>query len=138
MEKIQHKKKTTPLFAWSDKSKRPGVGVKYCGIMTLVKDAAEACGRDTSKYGSHVHSLRRGGACAYLLAGVDVQTIAIWGRGADVKTVQLYIEPAVASLMKGAQDKMNNGEVEPNLKLRAEERPRAEQISRARKAAEQL
>ena len=28
--------------------------------------------------------------------------------------------------MKGAQDKVNNGEVEPNLKLRAEERPRAD------------
>ena len=136
MGKIQHKKKTTPLFAWSDKSKRPGEGVRYCDIMSLVKDAAEACGRDTSKYGSH--SLRRGGACAYLQAGVDVHMIAIWRRWADVKTVQLYVEPAVASLMKGAQDKVNNGEVEPNLKLRAEERPRAEQIRRARKAAEQL
>jgi len=136
MEKIQHKKKTTPLFAWADKSKRPGEGVRYCDIMSLVKDAAEACGRDTSKYGSH--SLRRGGACAYLQAGVDVHMIAIWGRWADVKTVQLYIEPAVASLMKGAQDKVNNGEVEPNLKLRAEERPRAEQIRRARKATEEL
>ena len=48
MQKIQHKKKTTPLFAWSDKSKRPGEGVRYCDILTLVKDAAEACGRDTS------------------------------------------------------------------------------------------
>ena len=98
--------------------------VTYCGIMTLVKDAAEAGGRSTSKSGSH--SLRRGGACAYLLPGVDVHMIAIWGRWADVKTVQLYIEPAVASLTKGAQDKVNNGEVEPNLKLRAEERPRVE------------
>ena len=51
-----------------------------------------------------------------------------------MKTVQLYIQPAVASLMKGAQDKVNNGEVEPNLKLRAGERPQAEQISRAQKA----
>ena len=129
-KKIQHKKKNTPLFAWADKSKRPGEGVRYCDIMSLVKDAAEACGRDTSKYGSH--SLRRGGACAYLQAGVDVHMITIWGRWADFKTVQLYIEPAVASLMKGAQDKVHN------LKLRAEERPRAEQIRRARKAAEQL
>ena len=93
-----------------------------------MKDAAEACGRDTSKYGSH--SLRRGGACAYLLAGVDVHMIAIWGRWADVKTDHLYIEPAVASLMKGAQGKVNNSEVEPNLKLRTEEKPRAEQPSK--------
>ena len=91
MEKIQHKKKTTPLFAWSNKSKRPGEGVRYCNIMTLVKYATEACGRGTSKYiwvaqsasrwclclsyGSR--SLRRGGACAYLLAGVDVHNVMI-------------------------------------------------------------
>ena len=67
--------------------------------------------------GCTLHSLRRGGACAYLLAGVDVHTIAIWGRRADVKTVQLHIEPAVASLTKGAQDKANKGEVEPNLRV---------------------
>ena len=75
---------------------------------------------------------------AQIQSGLDVHVIAIWGRWADVETVQLYIQPAVASLMRGAQDKVNNGEVEPNLKLRGEERPRAEQISRARKAAEQL
>ena len=109
MEPIQHKPKTTPLLAWSENSKWPGEGVRYCSIMTLVKGAAEACGRDsdTSKCGSH--SLRRGGACAYPLAGVDVHMIAIWGRWTDVKTVQLCIEPAVASLMKGPQDKVNNG-----------------------------
>ena len=84
------------------------------------------------------HTFHAYQTCAYLQAGVDVHMIVIWGMWADVKTVQLYIEPAVASLMKGAQDKVNNGEVEPNLKLRAEERPRAEQIRRARKAAEEL
>ena len=57
MEKIQHKKKTTPLFAWSDKSKWPGKSFRYCDIMNLVKDAAEACSRDTSKYGSLVNDL---------------------------------------------------------------------------------
>ena len=62
----------------------------------------------------------------------------IWGRRVDVKTLQLCIGTAVASLMKGAQDKVNKGEVEPNLKLRAEERPRAEQIRSARRATEQL
>ena len=41
--------------------------MRYCDVMNTLKNAAEKFGRDTSKYGTH--SLRRGGASAYLLAG---------------------------------------------------------------------
>ena len=79
--------------------------------MQILKDAAEACGRDTARYGTH--SLRRGGGSAYLLAGKTstLEAVAFYGRWADVRTgtCRLYVEPSASHLMRGAQDKVNSG-----------------------------
>ena len=92
-EKMQKGDRTQPLFMWSSGSKRPGQGVWYCDVMNILKDAAEKCGRDTSKY--RTHSLRRGGASAYmyLLAGKNLLDVALYGRWADMNSCRLYVEP---------------------------------------------
>ena len=90
--------------------------------MQILKDAAEACGRDTARYGTH--SLRRGGGSAYLLAGKTLEAVAFYGRWADVGTCRLYVEPSASHLMRGAQDKVNSGMEEPHYILRQPARPR--------------
>ena len=68
--------------------------------MNLLKKAAEKCGRDTTKYGTH--SLRRGGAAAYLLAGKGLSDVALYGRWADMNSCRLYVEPSITHLMREA------------------------------------
>lgn len=130
-EKLQYGDKNRPLFTvtWSRGSKRPGQGVLYCDIMQILKDAAEACGRDTERYGTH--SLRRGGGSAYLMAGKTLEAVAFYGRWADVRTCRLYVEPSASHLMRGAQDKVSSGVEEPHYILRQPARPREFQIKRA-------
>ena len=103
--------------------------------MHILKTAAEACGRDTSQFGTH--SLRRGGASSYIMAGKTLEEVALFGRWADMRSLKLYVEPAVAGMMKGAQDKVNKGEEEPYFILKKSPRPRTfQKINALRRAAE--
>lgn len=124
-----------PLFAWPARSRRPGQGVRYHDMMSLLKAAAEATGRDTSKYGTH--SLRRGGASSYLLAGSDVEEVALYGRWKDVRSCGTYVEPAVGDLMRGLQDKVNKGLRVRDMELKQPARARRHQLRRAAMQAAQ-
>ena len=99
--------------------------------MNILKNAAEKCRRDMSKYVTRVHSLRRGGASAYLLAGKTLLDVAMYGRWADMNSCRLYVETSLLHLMRGAQDKVNNGDEEPHFILRNSPRPRDHQYKRA-------
>ena len=116
-ETIQEGDRARPLFAWPSGSKRPGLGVRCCDVMGILKDAAEKCGslRDTGKYGAH--SLRGGGASAYLLAGKNLLDVALHGGWADMNSCILYVEPSLSHLMRGAQDNGAGGSRGPNDRL---------------------
>ena len=118
-----------PVMAWPEGSKRAGEGVRYCDVMQLLKTAAEQCGRSSSDYGTH--SLRRGGASAYVMAGASVEEVAIFGRWRDSQSVRLYVEPAARGLLLGLEDKVNRGERDDQLLLRRPPRERHEQVMRA-------
>lgn len=128
-EKMDRSRPKGPLFAWPRNSTRPGQGVRYADMMSLLKAAAEAAGRDTSNFGTH--SLRRGGASAYLLAGSSVEHIALYGRWKDLRSCRSYIEPAAGGLLRGLQDRVNRGMREHEQELRLPARPREQQLRQA-------
>ena len=101
--------------------------------MGVLKKAAEICGEDGKDYGTH--SCRRGGACAYLKAGKSFDDVAIFGRWKDASSCRLYIEPAAAFLMKGAQDRVNRGDEESYHLLRQPPREREQQMRRVMRQA---
>lgn len=123
----------TALFAWQRGTKKVGDGVRYCDVMGILKKAAEICGEDGKDYGTH--SCRRGGACAYLKAGKSFDDVAIFGRWKDASSCRLYIEPAAAFLMKGAQDRVNRGDEESYHLLRQPPREREQQMKRVMRRA---
>jgi len=128
-DSIDRSKEEKPLFAWAEGSKRNGEGVRYCDVMQLLKTAAEACGHEAQHYGTH--SLRRGGASAYVLAGGSVEEVAIFGRWRSSQAVRLYVEPAARGLMLGLEDKVNDGCRDEQLILRRPPRPREAELLRA-------
>lgn len=136
-ETLDRSQPDRPLFAWKADSRKAGEGVRYTDVMNLLKQAAEVCGRDTKEFGTH--SLRRGGASCYLLAGKLLDEVALFGRWADTRSMRSYVEPSAGFMMRGAQDKVNRGEEEPNCVLRRPQRARAVQMRRAaRKVAEDI
>ena len=133
-ERLDLSDKQKPLFIWGPGSNRPGEGVRYYDIMRLVQAAAEGCGRDTKLYGTH--SLRRGGASSYVLAGATIDNTALFGGWASSHTVRRYIEPAAKFLMKDFIDKVTEGVEEPSLVMRGKPRGRDLQRFKAQRRAE--
>ena len=117
---IGSNKEDRPLFAWSDGSQKAGEGVRYHDVMKLLRRAATACGRDSSKFGTH--SLRKGGACAYLLSGCSYDAVRLFGRWRS-DCVRLYIEPAAGALLRDTQLRVCTGHAEEHLLLREPPRP---------------
>ena len=132
-DRMGNRAPSTALFAWQKSTKRAGDGVRYCDVMDILKKAAEICGKDGKDYGTH--SCRRGGACAYLKAGKSFDDVAIFGRWKDASSCRLYIEPAAAFLMRGAQNLVNKGEEEPYHLLRQPPREREQQMRRVMRQA---
>ena len=132
-ERIDMSDRQRPLFAWKVGSRRNGEGVRHCDVMRIIQGAAEGCGRDTKLFGTH--SLRRGGAASYLLAGQSIESVALFGRWANTQTVRGYIEPAARTLMKGYQDRVNHGFEDPCIILKEKPRERDMQLFRARRRA---
>ena len=89
------------LFAWARGSTRFGEDVTYARVMKLVRVGAELCGRNTKEYGTH--SLRRGGANEYFLAGMSLSSYQLFGRWASIQSVKLYTGEleGVSQVMRG-------------------------------------
>ena len=84
------------LFSWPSGSKFRGQGVRYADMVRLVKAAAARGGLSTDEYASH--SMRKGGAQAYLLAGYSLQELKLQGRWSSLDSVLGYVGHAVPSL----------------------------------------
>ena len=123
-----------PLFSWPQGSRRPGRGVRYVDMMTLVKDAGVALGEDPKDYGTH--SYRRGGATAYMTAGVAYERVRIFGRWKS-DCARRYIEPW-AGMMAEAAHLVARGHVDAAVQPRGEVRAQVAFESRARMEAQRL
>ena len=126
----------SPLFAWCKGSTRFGEGVTYARIMEVVRAGAELCGRNIKEYGSH--SLRRGGANEYFLAGMSLSACQLFGRWASIESVKLYTSEGVSQVMRGMQETMLGGGAELRLLENAVPRPRDVQMYRAAEAVRKL
>ena len=119
----RHVDRNKPLFAWPKGVARPGCGLRYCDMLALLKLAAKRCGRDVTKYGTH--SLRRGGACAYLAGGSTVEQVTYHGRWAPNSTaVHSYVEDGAGRLLASHQARVLQGGVNTAVLQRQPPRPR--------------
>ena len=77
------------------------------------------------------HSLRRGGASAYLMAGMPLSSVALHGRWkGELGCVRLYVEPGVSAMLQGMTDLVCKGRETPTMVVR--EPPREDVENRAR------
>ena len=104
--------------------------------MELVRVGAELCGRDTKLYATH--SLRRGGANEYYLAGQSLQSVQLFGRWASIESVKLYTSEGVSQVMRGRQEVMLGGTSGLRVLEQAVPRPRETQMWRAAQAVQRL
>ena len=123
-------KREEPLFAWRADSRRAGEGARYCDMMKLLKVAGEKTGLPKTDMGSH--SLRRGGACFYLLAGLTLQEVKAYGRWAADSSLRLYVEGSVGNVMQGMAAKGLAGQRDPELLRKEAPRTRDLQVFRAK------
>ena len=132
-----HRDPSEPLFAWPEESRRPGQGVRYCDMLTLVKEAAKDCGQDKKDYGTH--SFRKGGASCYVLAkNMTIDHVKSFGRWKG-SSVQLYIEPAVGRLFQQAHADVIRGQVDHSqVHFQSPARDRAVRRQRAAEAVKQV
>ena len=121
--RIHMHNKRQPLFSWPDSVTMPGHGVRYTDMLDLMKLAAERCGRDTTKFGTH--SLRRGGACAYLSSGATLEQLCFHGRWAPGSRAPIaYVQEGVGMLLGDMQAKVLRGDVAHAVLERAPPRER--------------
>ena len=125
-----------PLFSWPKGSGRFGEGVTYSRVMELVRVGAELCGRDTKLYATH--SLRRGGANEYYLAGQSLQSVQLFGRWVSIESVKLYTSEGVSQVMRGMQEVMLGGTSGLRVLEQAVPRPREMQMWRAAQTVQRL
>ena len=89
-------------------------------MMMMVKSAGVALGEDAKDYGSH--SYRRGGATAYMAAGVPYETVRMFGRWKS-DCARRYID-AWAGMMTEAASLVNQGHVAAPVQGRGQPRAR--------------
>ena len=67
------------------------------------------------------------------LAGNTLLDVDLYGGWADMNSCRMHdiVEPSLSHLMRGAQDKVNNGDEEPHFVLRNSLRPKDQQYTRA-------
>jgi hypothetical protein len=126
--------KNEALFRWFPDSKRGGEGMRYSDMMALLKKAGENLEIEQKNVGTH--SLRRGGAQAYLLAGATLQQVQFWGRWKSDTSMRLYVEGTVGATLRGLAARVIRGEEDPTLLRLEAPRPRDMQIFRAKKRLE--
>ena len=117
-----------PLFAWKQGSRRAGEGARYCDAMKMLKAAAESCGRKAADYGTH--SLRRGGACQYLMAGASFSDTKMFGRWRSDAAAWGYMESKAGLLMRGLESAVCQGE--ERVRLMQREEPSREHLRKLR------
>ena len=94
--RVRHSDPSQALFAWPNGSMSKGEGVRYADMTRLIKAAAAKGGLDAADYATH--SMRKGGAQAYLLAGYSLQELKLQGRWSSLDSVLGYVGQAVPSL----------------------------------------
>ena len=124
---------TEALFRWPEGSKRAGEGVRYIDMVKLVKKCAEVCGRDTKLYASH--SIRKGGASEYLVAGGwSLHEVALFGRWRGERIAGLYVEKVIGQLSVGMQTKVLSGKREGRARFKKPPRERDVRMYRIKRA----
>ena len=103
-------------------------------MMIMVKSAGVALGEEAKDYGSH--SFRRGGATAYMAAGVPYETVRMFGRWKS-DCARSYID-AWAGMMSEAASLVNRGHVAAPVQGRGQARTRDAFDASARSQAERL
>ena len=108
--------------------------MRYGDVMKVVKEAGVILGDEASDYATH--SMRRGAATAYLMAGVPYETAKIFGRWRS-EAFRAYVTPW-AGMISGAAVKVAQGHVA--VAVQASDRPRQRLVmkTRARLDADKL
>ena len=120
---IRIKDKTQPLFSWTEAVAQPGVGLRYCDMLAILKLAAEKCGRDVTKFGTH--SLRRGGGCQFLSCGATLEQVTFHGRWAPGSRAPVaYVEEGAGMLLADFQQTLFASGQSARVMERAPPRPR--------------
>jgi hypothetical protein len=103
------------LFTWPNDSKNRGQGVRYADMVRIVKAAATRAGLDASEYPTH--SMRKGGAQGYLLAGMSLLELKLQGRWSRIESSEGYIGHAVPqlNLLKNMQWRVVRGHEDQEL-----------------------
>ena len=103
------------VFAWPSGSKNRGQGVRYADMVRIVKAAATRAGLNVSEYSTH--SMRKGGAQGYLLAGMSFLELKLQGRWSRIKSLEGYIGHAVPqlNLLKNMQWRVVRGHEDQEL-----------------------
>ena len=108
-ERLKPRNMKNPLFSWAPGSSRRGEGVRYVDVVALVKQGAEGAGKDPTEFSSH--SLRRGGAGGYLMAGaMDLTQVQFFGRWKSIFTARLYMDWGGPGMSRDAQHKVLRGD----------------------------
>ena len=110
-ERIPSVSKDAALYSWAPTSLRKSPGVTYADVAMLLKQAAVALGVDPLKIGTH--SLRRGGATAYLMAGAAYSDVRMYGRWRS-DCVREYVE-CYDDMLLSAGQKVVSGQVRRDL-----------------------
>ena len=129
-QRIPTIKAEAALFSWAPTSLRKGPGVSYEDVSLLLKQAAVALGVDPKKVGTH--SLRRGGATAYLMAGASYNDCKMYGRWRS-DCVREYVE-CYDDMMLSAGHRVVAGNVRKDLFIKQDMPERA--VLRERAARE--
>ena len=134
--KVRPQDLSKPVFSWEAASKHPGKGVRYVDVLKLIKDTAATCGLDSREYATH--SMRRGGAAAYLLAGMPLEACKWHGRWASLESMKPYAEPAVKGLTRDLQWRVVRGVTDTAMQDKEVPREREFELWRVRQAAMKL
>ena len=136
-EKLDDPESPRPLFSWLRGSSHAGVGVRYCDVMNVIKNAAQRCGYDTAMYATH--SLRRGGASAMLLSGaMTLPEVKTFGRWKGETSCRLYVEEGARAVAKHAAWIAVRGGVAEHMQDRAPPRPREQRQVELNRVAQRL
>ena len=100
-----------PLFIWPVNSRKAGMGVRYDDVSSLLKESALQLGIDPKSIGTH--SLRRGGASAYLMAACPFNSVRMYGRWRS-DCVKEYID-VWDNMMLGASHRVARGYKHPDI-----------------------
>ena len=73
------------------------IDLSYPTFRAQFSQALERLGLGNINYRSH--SMRRGGATALFMMGVDLKTIMVWGRWASESSCRLYIQSGDAAMI---------------------------------------